>query len=265
MQISEIINTLVDYIEKHLSDDIDIKNLAKLVGINEFILNQLFTYSAGISIVSYIRNRRLSKAANDLIVCDSVLDIALKYGYENATSFARAFKNFHGINPSDVKRGNGHLKNYPIIHLERRESDNILTYSIVNQEDRILYGKCIKSDDKNINNDAPEFWQYMNKLYRDKYGNIDYGAVVTTSVKETYETYEYWILYDKKIDEFEKFVIPKSKYLVFRIDRVEAEDIQEMCREVFNKFLPSTDYEFNELPELEHYHDDVVDYYVPIG
>lgn len=264
MQISEIINTLVDYIENHLSDGIDIKSLAKLVGINEFILNQLFTYASGISIAGYIRNRRLSKAANDLLACESVLDTALKYGYENATSFARAFKNFHGINPSDVRKGKGNLKNYPIIHLDIQGNDKILTYSIVSQEDRVLYGKCIKSDDSQINNDAPEFWQYMNKMYHDKYGNIDYGAVVTTSVSDTHETYEYWVLYDKKIDEFERFIVPKSKYLVFRIDRVEAEDIQDMCSEVFNKFLPSTNYEFNDLPELEHYHDNVVDYYVPI-
>ncbi len=265
MRIDEIINIIVDYIEEHLSDDINMKDLSKLVGINDFIMNQLFSYAAGISISAYIRNRRLSMAANDLLKSISVLEVALKYGYLSSTAFSRAFFKFHGVNPSDVKRGKGQLKNYPILHMNVSDKDEILSYSIVERPAKIMYGKCIKSDEDNINVDAPKFWQDMNKSYYDKYGNIDYGAVVTTSGNLKFETYEYWILYDKKIDEFEKFIIPCSKYLVFRIDHDDAEDIQKMCYDVFNKFLPSTNYVFKELPELEHYHDDVVDYYVPIG
>lgn len=264
MLINDIVNTIVDYIEQHLDQDISMKNLSKLVGINEFIMNQLFSYSTGISISSYIRNRRLSMAANDLLSCDNILNIALKYGYENATSFSRAFVKFHGIKPSEVKRGNRNMKSYPMIHLEGQKTENVFDYKIVNKENMVLYGKCIKSDDKKISKDAPRFWQQMNKLYRDKYGDIAYGAVVTVSVSDNHETYEYWVLYDKKIMEFEEFLIPKSKYLVFRVSSDEAEDIQNMCAAVFDKFLPSTKYVFNELPELEHYHDNIVDYYVPI-
>lgn len=264
MPINEIINTITNYIEDNLTDDIDMKKLSKHVGISEFIMSQLFSLVCNISLASYIRNRRLSKAAYDLQKGASVLDVAVNYGYESATSFARAFHRFHGIMPSKVKKYNGELKNYPIIHMNVIESNDILSYKIATIQDKILYGKCIKSDEESIDKDAPEFWQYMNKLYNRKYGDIDYGAVVTTEEIDGKESYEYWILYDKKIPEFQEFLIPESKYLVFRIDKDEAKDIQNMCYQVFNNFLPSTNYTFKLLPELEHYHDHVVDYYVPI-
>lgn len=265
MPINEIINTITNYIEDNLTNEIDMPTLSKLVGINEFIMNQLFSLVCNISISSYIRVRRLSKSAYDLMSGKSVLEVALTYGYENSTSYSRAFYKFHGIMPSKVKKNNGELKNYPIIHLDKIENNQALPYKIVTLENKLLYGKCVKSDEVNINNDAPAFWSYMNKSYKDIYGNIDYGAVVTLEEQADIEQYEYWILYDKKIPEFQEFKIPESKYLVFRIDRVEAEDIQAMCNQVFNNFLPSTNYTFNSLPELEHYHDQVVDYYVPIN
>lgn len=265
MQINETINTITNYIEDNLTEEIDMKKLSKLVGINEFILSQLFSLVCNISISSYIRARRLSKSVYDLIDGQKVIEVAINYGYESASSFSRAFYKFHGIMPSKIKSFKGELKNYPIIHLDKIENNQALPYKIVTLEDKILYGKCVKSDEVNINNDAPAFWQKMNKSYKNKYGNIDYGAVVTLEEDDGIEQYEYWILYDKKIPEFQPFKIPESKYLVFRIDRVEAEDIQAMCNQVFNFFLPSTNYTFKYSPELEHYHDQVVDYYVPIN
>lgn len=265
MAINEIINTITKYIEDNLTNDIDMKDLSKLVGINEFILNQLFTLVCNISLSSYIRSRRLSKSSYDLLEGKKVIDVALTYGYESASSFSRAFYKFHGIMPSKIKKHNGELKNYPIIHLDEITSHHPIPYKIATLKDKVLYGKCIKTDEVNINNDAPEFWFKMRDLYQDTYGNIDYGAIVTLEDKNDIEQYEYWILYDQKISEFEEFKIPESKYLVFHIDKDEAEDIQAMCYQVFNNFLPSTNYTFASLPELEHYHDHVVDYYVPIN
>ena len=50
--------------------------------------------------------RRLSSAAEDLMNTNcSVMDIALKYGYENPESFSRAFSKFHHATPAEVKKG----------------------------------------------------------------------------------------------------------------------------------------------------------------
>lgn len=162
MRINEIIDKIVNYIEEHFCEEIEMKDLSKLVGVNEFIMNQLFSYTCNISISGYIRNRRLSSSAYDLMSNHNVLNVVLKYGYENATSFSRAFEKFHGIKPNKVKKLDGNLKNYPIIHLNIEDNNLPLSYKIFDGNDMVLYGKCVRSDEKHINKDAPEFWSYMN-------------------------------------------------------------------------------------------------------
>jgi predicted transcriptional regulator YdeE len=75
---------------------------------------------------------------------------------------------------------------------------------------------------------------------------------------------EYYVLYDKRINEFEKVIIPASKWLKFRINSQNAKDIQEMSQKFYMEFLPSCKYNLKELPELEYYHDNITDFLVPI-
>ncbi len=66
----------------------------------------------GFTLGDYIRMRRLSLAADDLIRGDEkVIDVALKYGYETPEGFTRAFTRFHGVTPTDAKNG-GTVKSF---------------------------------------------------------------------------------------------------------------------------------------------------------
>ena len=74
----------------------------------------MFSYIVGIPLSEYIRRRRLSEAAYELLVLDNkVIDIALKYGYESADAFSVAFKKQHGISPIYAKQQNVELISYP--------------------------------------------------------------------------------------------------------------------------------------------------------
>ena len=58
-----------------------------------------------VKIGEYIRNRRLTLAAHDLMISDeTVLAIALKYRYESPDSFSKAFYRLHNVHPSEVRR-----------------------------------------------------------------------------------------------------------------------------------------------------------------
>ena len=86
------------------------------------------------------------------------------------------------------------------------------------------------------------------------------------SEEECHEkTNAYWVLYDKEITGLEKVVIPKSKWLLFRINSQEAKDIRDMSQQFYLDFLPSCKYNLSNLPELEYYHDDITDFLVPIN
>jgi hypothetical protein len=64
----------------------------------------------GLTIGEYIRNRRVSLAAQDLLKPDSkIIDVAMRYQYDTQESFSKAFTRFHGISPSKLQKGQNKL------------------------------------------------------------------------------------------------------------------------------------------------------------
>lgn len=263
MNIYKSLNEITKYIDENLEEKINYEDLAKFLGVNVYTMQRLFTMLTNISLAEYIRKRRLSNAGFDLYEGkEKIIDIALKYQYENATSFSRAFEKFHGIKPSLVNKETK-LKNFPRITFN--EDINVTTeldYEIITMEEINLYGVSIKTNNAKIRTDAPTFFQEVQKKYLNKYGDINYG--MTTYDMEREETQKYYCLYDKKIDEFEHIKIPSSKWLRFRINSQDAKDIQEITCKFYEEFLPSTKYNLKEIPELEYYHDNITDFLVAI-
>lgn len=258
-------NKMIEYIEMHLNEDIQYKDLAKILGVNEYTMKVLFSFICNISLAEYIRKRRLSNAGLDLCTTnEKIVDLAVKYQYDNATSFSRAFEKFHGIKPSMAKENPNGLKVYPKIVLseEEKEVPN-MEYSIVERKSIVLYGKGIKTTHDKIPNDAPKFFKKMNEKYLNKYGEITYGMTVYEDRFES-DNYEYWILYEKQISEFIECKIAGGRYLKFTINSQNAAEIQKVTNGFYENFLPSCKYNLRELPELEYYHDGITDFLVPI-
>lgn len=100
-----LLNDMINYIEDNLTEKIDYKKLAKIVGVLEYALQRIFIFMTNISISEYIRKRRLSNAFEELKMNDiKIIDVAIKYGYESSISFSRAFKQNFGITPSECKK-----------------------------------------------------------------------------------------------------------------------------------------------------------------
>ena len=266
MNIYQSLNKVIEYIEQHLEEEILYNKLAQILGVNEYTMQSVFRLLCNISISEYIRNRRLSNSGFDLChTNEKVIDIAVKYQYDNATSFSRAFEKFHGIKPSQVKKNLEGLKNYTRIHFDETQivpKEN-MEYSIIEKEELILYGKGIKTTEEEIGKDAPKFFEKMIKEYNKKYGNISYGMTVYEKRFESDEL-EYWTLYDKPISEFTKYIIPKSRWIVFRINSTEAMDIQKLTNQFYEEFVPSCKYNFKPIPELEYYHNNVTDFMIAV-
>ena len=107
-------NDAMAYIEEHLTEEIDYRKISKIAYCSEYHFKRMFSFLAGISLSEYIRRRRLTLAALDLK--DSglrIIDVAIKYGYNSADSFSRAFHSLHGILPSKARSENTQIKAYP--------------------------------------------------------------------------------------------------------------------------------------------------------
>ena len=100
------IQKAIDYIEAHLYEEMSLEDIAKEVYSSSFHFQRIFSILCGFTITDYIRNRKLANAAIDLLDKNNkVIDVAYKCGYDTPESFTRAFKNFHSVNPQDVKNG----------------------------------------------------------------------------------------------------------------------------------------------------------------
>ena len=78
------IQRAIDYIEEHLTEEIDYEAVAEQSFSSSFHFQRVFSILCGFTLGEYIRNRRLSKAGTELAREDvKVIDIALKYGYES--------------------------------------------------------------------------------------------------------------------------------------------------------------------------------------
>ena len=58
--IYDVLNEVINYIEEHILENINIKQLSKIAGLNEIYLKSLFSCLSGVGISEYIRLRRVS-------------------------------------------------------------------------------------------------------------------------------------------------------------------------------------------------------------
>lgn len=98
-------NEALDAIESRLANDLDIEQVARVALTSEFHFRRVFAALAGMPVSDYVRRRRMTLAAADVITGDAVMDVAVRYGYGSAESFRRAFVSVHGATPHQVRRG----------------------------------------------------------------------------------------------------------------------------------------------------------------
>src|SRR5690625_3103160 len=128
-------NEALVYIESHLNDRIDYTKIERITGTSIYHFRRIFSFLSGMSLGEYIRNRKLSNATFDLQDEGmTVTETAFKYGYESVDGFSRAFKEWSGISPSEVKKKNM-LKAFPKLTLQLTIQGGIdMDYRIENKE-----------------------------------------------------------------------------------------------------------------------------------
>jgi AraC family transcriptional regulator len=109
----EILNRLADAVEVHLGDEVDVDKLAREVGTTGYHLRRMFSSLAGMPVSEYVRRRRMTVAAADVIGNEDLLTIAVRYGYGSTEAFGRAFRAVHGVSHGQVRREGGPLRSQP--------------------------------------------------------------------------------------------------------------------------------------------------------
>lgn len=124
MRNMELLLLSLDYIEKHLCDNIRTEDVAAACFCSKSTLEKLFRYVNDISVHEYIIRRRMMMAAKKIASCPnlSILDIALEVGYSTHESFARAFKQIWNCKPSEF-RNSKYTELFPRLSVPVEEGD----------------------------------------------------------------------------------------------------------------------------------------------
>ncbi|MCG8568621.1 MAG: AraC family transcriptional regulator [Spirochaetes bacterium] len=97
---------LTNYIKNHFEKDIQLLELADLLGWNPSYLSRVFKEKNGVNIFYYISQLRIREACRLLKTTNfSIIEISEQVGFNNLTSFNRTFKKITNRSPRDY-RGN---------------------------------------------------------------------------------------------------------------------------------------------------------------
>lgn len=271
------IQRAIDYTEAHLTEEIDYEAVAKEAYSSTFHFQRVFSILCGFTLGDYIRMRRLSLAAADLIQTDQkVIDLALKYGYDTPESFTRAFARFHGITPTEARRGKN-VKSFSRLSVKLILSGgSTMDYRIERMDSFRVISKrktVDKPEGTSATAEIASFWKecaadgstqkilsYFPKEPKLK-GLL--GICFTEEMEASRFPYGIGVEYDGRPmeqDGLEILEIPAHTYAVFTCKGKMPEAFAETYRKIVTEFFPQSDkYEYGQGVELEVYPSDQVD------
>ena len=110
------INVLVEYINNHLGEDIDLNKLAEISGFSRWHFHRIFAEFLGEPVGTFIVRMRVETAARLLRYTEiPVKEIAYKVGYDVPSSLSKVFRQFYGISPNEYRNN----KDYVIMEPNR--------------------------------------------------------------------------------------------------------------------------------------------------
>ncbi|QQR34797.1 AraC family transcriptional regulator [Devosia oryziradicis] len=100
----QFIERAIWFIETRFADDITLDDIANIGGVSRFHLSRSFGTMTGQSVMTYVRGRRLTLAAQKLLDgAPDILSVALDVGYASHEAFTRAFRDHFGQTPEQMR------------------------------------------------------------------------------------------------------------------------------------------------------------------
>lgn len=265
----------INYIEDHLTDDIDYEQVARESFSSSFHFQRVFSILCGYTLGEYIRNRRLSLAGTELATGSAkVIDVAAKYGYESPDSFAKAFQKFHGVTPSQARGSGVELRSFSRLSIKiTLEGGTTMNYKIDEKPAMLLTGyKKRFTGDPNDKQDQDHYFACENRLFQYVLEGMAREHETTYSVLTHFgpDGYDFYFAYElphwalKDFDEdlgefarnFEHIRIPAGQYLICETERCMFPTVlvDELRRKAVSEWLPSSGYELRDVPEIHVIH-----------
>lgn len=169
MDAKQIVNESLVYIENNLIRKITIEDIANSVGYSKFYFSRIFKAEMNISVMEYVKERKIVCASQEILKGKKILDVAIEYGWESHGGFIKAFKSYYGFSPSLL-----YVMNLELNHLG---GSNMGGYNFYEKTDEHmskeqLYELLIQEMKKNQYefdlNELEEIYNLAKRLYADQ-------------------------------------------------------------------------------------------------
>jgi len=262
----ERLNAALAYIEENLTQEIDLKEAARLAYCSEFHFQRMFSFLAGVSVAEYIRRRRLTLAAFELNSSNiKIIDLALKYGYNSPDAFTRAFYNLHGLTPSEARNNNQMLKAYPPMTFQLSiKGGVVMKYRLEEKQAFSIVGikKRVPLIFNGVNPEIASMWQSLTSEIINtikELSNVEPLGIISASTnfsegrmeeKGELDQYIGAATTKKCPDNLTELQVPASTWAVFESVGPFPETLQNVWGRIYSEWFPSSNYEQINGPEI---------------
>jgi AraC family transcriptional regulator len=247
------------YIESHLGTDLSLDSVSDAVGVSRFHLSRAFPAALGMPLSRYIRARRLSDAAKRLAGgAPDILAVALDAGYGSHEAFSRAFRQWFGLTPEQVRlrRETGGLKIQEPIRMDQETTPKLSPPRVVGAAELMIFGlgqryEC--QSNAGIPSQWDRFLPHFGAIEGQK-GRVAYGVVCNFDDQGGYD-YICGVAVDRfpaEPAEFTRIRIPGGKYAVYHHPGHVA-TVHATWNEIWNRGLTDAGHQALEGPAFECY------------
>ena len=259
------LNQALTYIEANLRNDIDMQHVAHLAHCSEYHFRRMFSLLAGMPVSDYIRRRRLTLAAFELLNTNAqIIQIALEFRYASPDAFTRAFAGFHGVTPSEARRHKEQLKAFAPVRFQLRiQGGQEMTYRIVEKPAFHIVGfkKEVKLVYEGVNPEIAQMWQALTPEIITELkalSNVEpYGLIsASTNFSEgreeggTLDQYIGVATTHNAGANFAQLMVPALTWAVFEAVGEFPSALQDVWARIYSEWFPSANFEATEGPEL---------------
>ena len=265
MDSLERMNQAMAYIEDNLADEIDMQQVENLALCSQYHFRRMFSFLAGVSLSEYIRRRRLTLAAFELLHGEvSVMDTAVKYGYSSPDAFTRAFQSLHGITPSEARTAGQPLKAYPRLTFQLTiKGVGEMNYRIEEKDAFAIVGlvKPVKLIYEGVNPEIAAMWQSLDEATittLKALANVEPRGMISASTNfsegrlEGDELDHYIGVATTKAapDNLARLEVPAYTWAVFESVGPFPETLQNIWGRIYAEWFPASGYEQVKGPEI---------------
>ena len=105
----ELLDKVMDYVERNLAEKITLEGTAKQFLVSSSTISQIFQKQMGVSFYRVVTQRRLIAAKNKINIGTPMEEVAEQVGFNDYSTFYRAFKQEYGISPRQYKNLDGNV------------------------------------------------------------------------------------------------------------------------------------------------------------